>query len=134
MSDESGKATSYTAATPWPPVVALGFTLSEVGVILGLRPVSVAGLLLFVVSVAGILTESGYISRPDLAVGFQGLALLGAGVAMVLEKQSGTTIRGQSIIIAAIVSLVSVALWRGLLKSRSLEREPTTELPESADD
>lgn len=64
MEEQPGLSDQYRSASPWPLFVALGLTLSEVGVSLGLFPVAVFGLILFGGSVAGILTESGYASRP----------------------------------------------------------------------
>lgn len=120
-SETSGPDTSslHAGASPWPLFVALGLALSEVGVVLGLRPVSVGGLLLFVGSVTGILTESGYISRPARAAGAQGLALLGIGVVLVLQQQTGTTVRGQSIVIAGLLSLVGAFVWVGFLRTQT---------------
>lgn len=66
MSDsdvQPGLSEQYRKASPWPMLVALGFVVSEVGVILGLFPVTVGGLLLFGGTVAGILSESGYVER-----------------------------------------------------------------------
>ena len=127
ITDESAARPSHTGASPWPLFVALGVALSEVGVVLGLRPVSVAGLLLFVGSVTGILTESGYISRPPLAAGVQGLALIGIGSVLIVQNQTGTTVRGQSIVIAGVLSLIGVLLWVGFLRRRTQETASTTE-------
>lgn len=119
MSDESDTNSTYTGASSWPLFVALGLPLSEVGVVLGLRPVSVVGLLLFVGSIAGILTEAGYISRPTRAAGVQGVTLVGIGSALVLQNQTGTTVRGQSIAIAGVLSLLSALLWVGFIQIRT---------------
>jgi hypothetical protein len=64
MEEEPGLSDQYPTASPWPLFVALGLALSEVGVFVGLFPVAVFGLILFGGSVAGILTESGYVDRP----------------------------------------------------------------------
>ena len=127
MSDESNPNSTYTGASPWPLFVALGFTLSEIGIVLGLRPVSVAGLLLFVGAVSGILTEAGYISQPTRATGVQGLALIGVGGLLIIENQTGTTIRGQSIAIAGILCLVGALLWAGFARKRKRDKVSTTE-------
>jgi len=84
MEDEPGLSDQYRSASPWPLFVALGLALSEVGVFVGLFPVAVFGLILFGGSVAGILTESGYASRPWptlLGVGTV-LALIAAVIAV----------------------------------------------------
>jgi len=131
MSEESDPEQSFTGASPWPLFVALGFALSELGVILGLRPVSVAGLLLFVSAVAGILTESGYISRPDRAIGIQGAALLAIGGALIVQNRTGTTVRGQSIGIAGGICLAAALVWAGALRrtTRPTETDDSQETP-----
>ncbi|WP_049984668.1 MULTISPECIES: hypothetical protein [Halobacteriales] len=134
MSDESDTNSTYTGASPWPLFVALGLALSEVGVVLGLRPVSVAGLLLFVGSVAGILTEAGYVSRPARAAGVQGVALVGIGITLVLQNQTGTTVRGQSIAIAGLLSLLSALLWVGFIRTRTRDSMATTESTDTTSD
>jgi hypothetical protein len=75
MEDEAGLSDQYRMASPWPVFVALGLTLSEVGIVIGLFSVAVGGLLLFAGSVAGILKEAGYVA------GIWG-TLLGFGVAL----------------------------------------------------
>jgi hypothetical protein len=134
MSDESDTNSTYTGASPWPLFVALGLALSEVGVVLGLRPVSVAGLLLFVGSVAGILTEAGYVSRPARAAGVQGVALVGVGITLVLQNQTGTTVRGQSIAIAGVLSLLGALLWVGFIRTRARDSKAATESTETTSD
>jgi len=133
MSEESDPEQSFTGASPWPLFVALGFALSELGVILGLRPVSVAGLLLFVSAVAGILTESGYISRPDRAIGIQGAALLAIGGALIVQNRTGTTVRGQSIVIASGICLAAALVWAGALR-RTARPAETDDAHETSSD
>ncbi|RDZ39600.1 hypothetical protein C5B91_20370 [Haloferax sp. Atlit-10N] len=134
MSDESDTNSTYTGASPWPLFVALGLALSEVGVVLGLRPVSVTGLLLFVGSVAGILTEAGYVSRPARAAGVQGVALVGIGITLVLQNQTGTTVRGQSIAIAGGLSLLGALLWVGFVRIRARKSMTSIEKTDSTSD
>lgn len=81
---EPGLSDQYRKASPWPLFVALGVVLSEVGVVLGLFPVTVGGLLLFGGTVAGILKESGYVDRPAVALASLGLVLLAIGLLAVL--------------------------------------------------
>jgi len=64
MEEQPGLSDQYRTASPWPVFVALGLALSEIGVFIGLFPVAVFGLILFGGSIAGILTESGYVTRP----------------------------------------------------------------------
>jgi len=84
MEEQPGLSDQYRTASPWPVFVALGLALSEIGVFIGLFPVAVFGLILFGGSIAGILTESGYVQRPWptlVGVGVV-LALLAAGLAV----------------------------------------------------
>jgi len=84
MEEQPGLSDQYRTASPWPVFVALGLALSEIGVFIGLFPVAVFGLILFGGSIAGILTESGYVERPWptlLGVGVV-LAALAAAIAV----------------------------------------------------
>ena len=132
MSDES--ATNSPHTSPWPLLIAVGLAISEVGVVLGLRPVSVGGLVLFVGSIAGILTESGYVSRPALVVGAQGLVLISLGGTLIFVNQVGTTLRGQSIVIAGALGLVGALLWVGYSLIRARATESTTESSDATSD
>ena len=83
-------ATEPRKASPWPVFVAAGLAVAEIGVFLdGLYPLAVAGLLLFVGSVAGIVSEAGYVDRPWRLLGALGAVLVVAGV-LVVYSQVGT--------------------------------------------
>lgn len=110
MANNSKTTDRHSEASPWPILVALGLAISETGVFLGIRPMSVGGLLLFVGSVAGILQESGFIVRFGRAVGVQSVALIGIGVTLISVNQAGATVRGQSIIVAGAICLLAVSL------------------------
>lgn len=60
---QPGLSDQYRKASPWPMLIALGFVISELGIVLGLFPVAVGGLLLFGGTVSGILSESGYVEQ-----------------------------------------------------------------------
>ncbi|WP_449271457.1 DUF7541 family protein [Halobaculum saliterrae] len=134
VTDSSDSDSTFTGASPWPPLVAIGFVLSEIGVLLGLRPVSVAGLLLFVVSVAGILTEAGYITDPAKGTGVQGLALISIGTLLITGNQIGTAIRGQSIVIAGIICLVGALLWAGFVRKKSRSKVSASQTSKTTSD
>lgn len=88
LSDDTGLSDQYVRASPWPVFVAVGLALSEIGVFVGIFPVAVFGLLLFGGSVAGILTESGYTSRPWPTLLVLGGILAVAGVAIIVWQTS----------------------------------------------
>jgi len=83
MAEEPGLSDQYPTASPWPVFVALGLALSEIGVFVGLFPVAVFGLILFGGSIAGILTESGYVERPWPT-------LLGVGAVLIVVAAAFT--------------------------------------------
>lgn len=90
MSQKPGVSDRYRMASPWPLFVALGFVLTEVGIVLGVFPVAVGGVMLFGGSVAGILTESDYVSHLWKATATIGVALSILGVVLVgLQGQFG---------------------------------------------
>ncbi len=82
MEEDPGLSDQYRKASPWPLFVALGFVLSEVGIIVGIFSIAVGGLLLFGGSVAGILKESAYVDTLwGSLLTFGGvLAAIGVGV------------------------------------------------------
>ena len=84
MTEEAGVSDRYPTASPWPMFVALGFALVELGLFLGIFPVSVGGVLLFGGSVAGILTESEYVAHLWKTMAGLGVAFGLLGVAMVV--------------------------------------------------
>jgi hypothetical protein len=119
MSDgvDPGLSEQYRKASPWPMLVALGFVLSEIGVVLGFFPVTVGGLLLFGATVAGILSEAGYVSRPwrslvafgALLVAF-GLVAVGLNVdlgalsaATLVDPANPFVYRGFAIVVSGVV-------------------------------
>lgn len=124
MSDDLGE--NHTGASMWPLVIAVSLALSEIGVVLGFAPISVGGLLVLVLSISGILRESGYVLQMDRSAGFLSVLLIVSGVMILLSNQPRTTTRGQSILIAGVVSLLAALAWRAFLSSRlQLSKEET---------
>jgi len=62
MDENPGLSEEYRVVSPWPLFVALGLPIAEVGILFGLVPLAVGGLLLFCGSIAGILRENEYVS------------------------------------------------------------------------
>lgn len=119
MEEQQGLSDRYRRASPWPLFVALGLTVSEVGILLDFFPIAVFGLLVFGGSVAGILTESGYTSRPwSTLLGF-GVLLVVAGTALVLWQipleavtlenfgENGLLSRSLAIVAAGVIMAVA---------------------------
>ncbi|WP_254822100.1 DUF7541 family protein [Haloglomus halophilum] len=113
-----------TRVSAWPLVVALGLTVSEVGVFMGVYPLAVGGLVLFVASVAGITHEAGYTDRPWRVAGALGVMLVAVGVWMVatqvplavdpiltaVEQADGIVLRGFSVVGAGLVATVGAVV------------------------
>ncbi len=76
---DPGLSEQYRKASPWPMLVAFGFVISEVGVVLGYFPVTVGGLLLFGGTVGGILSESGYVEQTWRSLAVFGTILIAFG-------------------------------------------------------
>jgi hypothetical protein len=86
---EPGISERYEKASAWPPVVVFGLVLSEIGILFNLYPVSVAGLIMFVGSVAGIVHEAGYVARPWRLLSGLGVALAVVGMLLVSTQVDG---------------------------------------------
>ena len=124
---EPGLSDRYRKASPWPLFVALGVVLSEVGVVLGLFPVTVGGLLLFGATVAGILREAGYIRRPAAALAVLGIALAAVGllaillrldpsavsIEVLLDRSRPFVYRGTAVAVAGGILLALAAVVQG---------------------
>jgi len=96
--DTDVTASDSSKASPWPLFVALGLAVGELGVFMGLYPVAVAGLLLFIGSVTGIVQEAGYSERPSRLLGALGAVLVVVGV-WVVTTQTGVD---SSAVVAAV--------------------------------
>jgi hypothetical protein len=90
-----GLSDQYRKASPWPMLVAFGFVISELGVLLGIFPITVGGLLLFGGTVAGFLNESEYVTRSWLSL---------AAIAAVL-----TVLGGLAVVVNLDISTLSVS-------------------------
>jgi hypothetical protein len=116
----AGEAVSdRSRSSAWPVFVALGLAVGEVGVVLALYPVAVAGLVLFVGSIACIVSEAGYAETPWPVLAGLGVVLLAFGVWVVSTQVAATpadwlaaigstdaiVLRGFSIVIAGVVAV-----------------------------
>ncbi|MDS0259214.1 hypothetical protein NDI56_07390 [Haloarcula sp. S1CR25-12] len=119
MEEQPGLSDQYRTASPWPVFVALGLALSEIGVFIGLFPVAVFGLILFGGSIAGILTESGYVTRPWPTLTSVGavLAALAAGLAVWYLPMADITVANigegalfTRLVAVAVAGVVMVAM------------------------
>jgi hypothetical protein len=113
-----------TRVSAWPLIVALGITVSEVGVFMGVYPLAVGGLVLFVASATGITHEAGYTSRPWRLAGAMGLVLVAVGAWIVstqvppavdpllaaVDRADGIVLRGFSVIGAGLVAAIGAAV------------------------
>jgi hypothetical protein len=89
-------------ASPWPPFVALGIPIAEIGILFDVFAVAVAGLLLFCGSLTGMLQEAGYARTPWRPLGVFALLLFGLGAAMAFTSVSLVT-RGYAVITAGVL-------------------------------
>lgn len=126
---QPGLSDRYRKASPWPMLVALGFVVSEVGVVLGLFPVTVGGLLLFGGTVSGILSESGYVEQTWRSLAAFGVFLLAFGLLAIglnidigalspdalLDTARPFVYRGSAIAAAGLI-LVAVGVTLRLVK------------------
>jgi len=127
-------ASAPDASSPWPLLVALGIAVGEVGVLFGLVPVAVGGVVLFGGSAASVLREAGFAQsawRPLALVG----ASIGVASLLVWVFQTGAVEPGalrraaatDGIAVRAVVVLVAaiLLLLAGLLGA-AVERRRTS--------
>ncbi|MDZ7850830.1 MAG: cox cluster protein [Halodesulfurarchaeum sp.] len=124
-----GSPTRVHRVSAWPPFIALGFAVGEIGIVLNLVPLSIGGLILFGGSVAGILEETDYVQSRwwpllimgTIFVGFGGV-MWGSQVSTVAietllaaAETNTIAVRGEAIVIAGAI-LVLGAVASGILK------------------
>ena len=109
MDETPGVSDQYRRASPWPVFVALGVPLSEIGILFDSAPVAVGGLLLFCGSVAGMLQESGYVSRPWPAAAGLAVLVFGVGAAFAFTAIDLPS-RGYALMITGGILLVGAVV------------------------
>lgn len=124
MSDHSSASDrDRPTSSPWPILVAVGLAGSEIGIVVDLFPVAVAGLVLFAASLAGILAESNHVGNPWRLATSVGVAFvlggslvyaLGTGLvtASAVDGLTGLASRGLAIAVAGVVIAVGTPLVR----------------------
>ena len=109
MDENPGLSDQYRTVSPWPLFVALGLPIAELGLLFGLVPLAVGGLLLFGGSIAGMLRESGYVATPWRALVAVSVLAVGLGGALVYADPMtpvSVTSRGYSAIAAGAIMLL----------------------------
>lgn len=125
MEEEPGLSDQYRKASPWPVFIALGLGIAEVGVFLDLIALAVGGLLLLVGSLAGILSESGYIATPWPFVGALGVVLASVGIVLTILFPADDAVinigfRAISIAIAGVLCMGGSLAGRFVLDDRAV--------------
>lgn len=121
MDETPGLSDQYRKASPWPLFVALGVPISEIGLVFGVLPVAVGGLLLFCGCLAAMLQEAGYVETPWNALGGMAILLCGFGGALFyLNPQTAVdmTMRVGALVAAGIVLVAGVVAGRLLVPER----------------
>ena len=106
MSETPGLSEQYRKASAWPPFVALGVPISEIGLVFDIFPVAVGGLLLFCGCLAGILQEAGYVETPwNTLTVLAGLLLLFGAALLYANPQVGVdlTMRAYAVLVSALL-------------------------------
>ncbi|WP_435360726.1 DUF7541 family protein [Haloarchaeobius sp. DFWS5] len=111
-SETTDQTSRKPKASVWPMLIAVGLAISEVGVVFAILPVSVFGLLMFCGSLAGIVSESGYVDEPWLTMAGFGVVLLVAGAGLFLAY--GGTIGGDGIISVTAGTFAGGIAYRGV--------------------
>lgn len=107
MEERPGPSDEYRKASPWPVFVAFGLAIFEVGIVWPLFPVAVGGLLLFVGSVVGILTESGYVASPWNGLVAASVLCLAVGGGVTLTTTGSVHLRGLAVLVGGAVVLAA---------------------------
>ena len=110
MDENPGLSEEYRMASPWPVFVAVGLPIAEVGILFGLVPLAVGGLLLFCGSIAGILRENGYVSSTWRGLAWLSVLVVAGGLALWYADSataSDLLIRAYSMIGTGVLMLVA---------------------------
>jgi hypothetical protein len=106
MDEQPGLEDQYRLSSPWPPFVALGIPIAELGILFDVFAVAVGGLLLFCGSLTGMLREAGYARTPWRPLGVFAVLLFVAGGVLAFTDVALVT-RGYAIITAGVFLAVA---------------------------
>ena len=126
-----------TRVSPWPPLVAGGFAVAEIGIALNLVALAIGGIVLFGGSVGGILHETAYVESAWATAAVVGTLFLVLGtvvwtsqvstlaVGPMLEPAATDTVatRGEAIVVGGGL-LVLGAIAGAMVKSGSAGEHP----------
>ncbi|MFC7136052.1 DUF7541 family protein [Halobaculum litoreum] len=110
MDENPGLSEEYRRASPWPLFVALGLPIAELGILFGLVPLAVGGLLLFFGSIAGILRENSYVSSTWRGLAALSLVVVALGLAIWYwdgTTQSDLLVRAYSVLGTGVLMLLA---------------------------
>ncbi|QGX94640.1 cox cluster protein [Haloplanus rallus] len=109
MDEQPGLSDQYRMASPWPPFVALGIPIAELGILFDVFVVAVAGLLLFCGSLTGMIREAGYAETAWRPLAVFAVLLFAVGGVLAFTDVALVT-RGYAVIAAgAILAAAGVA-------------------------
>lgn len=110
MDENPGLSEGFRMASAWPPFVALGLPIAEIGILFGLVPIAVGGLLLFCGSIAGMASEAGYASSAWRALAVVSVFVAAGGVALLYANSLtdlDLSLRAYSMLGAAALMLLA---------------------------
>ncbi|MFC4544615.1 hypothetical protein ACFO5R_22030 [Halosolutus amylolyticus] len=110
MADHTTRTDDRTTASPWPFLLAVSLVLSEVGILVGLGPLAVGGLVLFVASVAGFVAESNHVTSPwPIAAGL-GIVFVAGGTFLYAVGTDLLTIAGSDALVGLATRGTAIAV------------------------
>lgn len=110
MDENPGLSEEYRMVSPWPLFIALGLPIAEMGILFGLVPLAVGGLLLFCGSIAGMLQEADYTASAWRALAVLAVLVVAGGLALLYADaatKADLVIRAYSMVGAGALMLVA---------------------------
>jgi len=123
-SDFDGTDPRSHLISPWPPFVAIGLTVAELGVVLNLVPLAVGGVVLFGGSIAGILQDAEMTETPWPTVAALGVLFSALGGALwasqlqsyalshviAVATANPIAIRGEAVLLGGVLLVVGAVV------------------------